>query len=74
MVVMEATVAMGTTAMEDMGVIMIMVMALVTMAGKGTAGVRASTGGSRRGTSRTDWRDQGYDYNATATWNSGDTY
>jgi len=70
------TEGMGITVMADMadtGGTMITVMAQATMAGKGTAGARASTGGSRRGTNRTEWRDQGHDYSA-GSWNNGDAY
>lgn len=72
---MEVTVvivAMETTVMGAMVAIMIILMDLATMAGKGTAGGRANTGGSRRGTNRTDWREQGHNY--TTNWDNGDTY
>jgi len=75
---MVAMVTMDTVAMEAM-VIMVtetittdMDMDLVTMAGKGTAGARVSTGGNRRGTNRTE-RDYGYNHNGN-WWQSKNTY
>lgn len=66
---MAAMVVMATTAMVI--ITMVMDMDLAIMAGKGTAGGRASMGGSRRGTSRIE-RD--YGYNQNANWHSGDMY
>lgn len=71
MAVMVVTVAMVTTVM-GVTAITTTLMDLATMAGKGTAGGRANTVGSRRGTSRTDWREQGHNY--TTNWDNGDTY
>jgi len=82
MVDMEAMVVMVTmvtVAMEAMGIMVTetittdMDMDLVTMAGKGTAGARVSTGGNRRGTNRTERYNDGYNHNGN-WWQSKNTY